>query len=136
MVRDPHGMLVGVDGSEASLQAADWAAADAVVSGRTLKVCFVSDLSVLADVPLPQAVREEARAHGGRLVDRAIVRVHGTAPAVDVTGRVEEGNPPPSCCVSPPTPSRSCSGPAAPAGSASWSWARSAPRWRRTRPAR
>ena len=68
-------VLVGVDGSESSLRAAEWAAADAAAIGMSVTVCYVSDVSALADVPLPQDVRQAARAYGHRMVDRAWVRI-------------------------------------------------------------
>jgi len=84
-------ILVGVDGSEPSLRAAEWAAADAAATGVSVTVCYVSDVSPLADVPLPQDVRQAARAYGHRMVDRARVRIRQTAP-VDATGEVVNGN--------------------------------------------
>ena len=46
-------VVVGVDGSEPSLRAAEWAAADSAATGMSMAVCYVSDVSALADVPLP-----------------------------------------------------------------------------------
>ena len=85
-------ILVGVDGSEPCLRAAEWAAADAAAVGQRVTVCYVSDVSPLADVPLPQDVRRAARAYGHRMVDRALVRIRHTA-AVDAAGEVPDGNP-------------------------------------------
>jgi nucleotide-binding universal stress UspA family protein len=85
-------VLVGVDGSEPSLRAAEWAAADAAAAGLTVTVCYVSDVSALADVPLPQEVRQAARAYGRRMVDRALVRIRHATP-VDAAGEVADGNP-------------------------------------------
>jgi hypothetical protein len=85
-------ILVGVDGSESSLRAAEWAAVDAAAVGLTVTVCYVSDVSALADVPLPQDVRRAARAYGHRMVDRALVRIRHAAP-VDAAGEVVDGNP-------------------------------------------
>lgn len=85
-------VLVGVDGSEPSLRAAEWAAADAAATGRTVVVCYISDVSALADVPLPAEVRRSAHAYGLRMVDRALVRIRHTSP-VDASGEVAEGNP-------------------------------------------
>jgi nucleotide-binding universal stress UspA family protein len=85
-------ILVGVDGSEPSLRAAEWAASDAAATGASVTVCYVSDVSPLADVPLPQEVRQAGRAYGHRMVDRALVRIHQTA-LVDAAGEVVNGNP-------------------------------------------
>lgn len=85
-------VLVGVDGSEPSLRAAEWAAADAATAGLRVTVCFVSDASALADVPLPQELLQAARAYGRRMVDRALVRIRQVAP-VDAAGEVANGNP-------------------------------------------
>jgi nucleotide-binding universal stress UspA family protein len=85
-------VLVGVDGSEPSLRAAEWAALDASTTGMSVTVCYVSNLSPLADVPLPQEVRQAARAYGHRMTGRALVRIREVAP-VDATGQVTAGNP-------------------------------------------
>ena len=85
-------ILVGVDGSEPSLRAAEWAAADAAASGLKVAVCYVSNVSALADVPLPEEVRRAGRAYGHRMVDRALVRIRHTA-LVDAAGEVADGNP-------------------------------------------
>jgi nucleotide-binding universal stress UspA family protein len=85
-------ILVGVDGSEPSLRAAEWAAADAAAAGLAVTICYVSDVSAVADVPLPRDVVLEARAYGHRMVDRALVRVRQTAP-VDAVGEIADGNP-------------------------------------------
>jgi nucleotide-binding universal stress UspA family protein len=85
-------VLVGVDGSEPSLRAAEWAAADAATAGLRVSVCYVSDVSPLADVPLPQEVPQVARAYGQRMVDRALARIRQAAP-VDAIGEVANGNP-------------------------------------------
>ena len=85
-------VVVGVDGSEPSLRAAEWAAADSAATGMSMAVCYVSDVSALADVPLPQEVRQSARAYGHRMVDRALVRIRQAAP-VDAAGEVATGNP-------------------------------------------
>jgi nucleotide-binding universal stress UspA family protein len=85
-------ILVGVDGSEPSLRAADWAAADAAVTGLRVTVCYVSDASALAGVPLPRDFRREAHAYGRRMVDRALVRIRHAA-AIDSGGEVADGNP-------------------------------------------
>jgi nucleotide-binding universal stress UspA family protein len=85
-------ILVGVDGSEPSLRAAEWAAADAAALGSAMTVCYVSDVSALADVPVPQEFRRSARAYGRRMVDRALVRIRHAAP-VEAAGEVADGNP-------------------------------------------
>jgi nucleotide-binding universal stress UspA family protein len=85
-------VLVGVDGSEPSLRAAEWAAADAAAAGLKLTVCYVSDVLVLADVPLPREGRQAARAYGHRVLDGALVRIRQAAP-VDAAGEVVDGNP-------------------------------------------
>ena len=85
-------VLVGVDGSEPSLRAAEWAAADAAAVGLRVTVCYVSDVSALADVPLPQEARHSARAYGHRMVERALRRIRHAEP-VDATGEVADGNP-------------------------------------------
>jgi nucleotide-binding universal stress UspA family protein len=85
-------VLVGVDGSEPSLRAAEWAAVDAAATGTGVTVCHVSDFSALTDVPLPQEALQAARAYGRRAIDRAQVRIRQAAP-VDATGQIATGNP-------------------------------------------
>lgn len=86
-------VVVGVDGSEPSLRAAEWAAVDAVTTGLRLVVCYVSDASVITGVPLRRADLRAARAYGDRVVDRALVRIEHAAAPVDASGEVVEGNP-------------------------------------------
>ncbi len=93
MTRKDLGVLVGIDGSEQSLLAADWAASDAAAAGHTMTVCYVSDVSGLAGVPLPEQVLRDAHRFGQKALDRALVRIRQQAPGLAVTGRVADGNP-------------------------------------------
>ncbi|HEY6746788.1 MAG TPA: universal stress protein [Mycobacteriales bacterium] len=93
MSSERWGVLVGVDGSEASLDAAQWAAADAEASGQALTVCYVSDTITLTDMPVPKQLRQDGLDAGERTVEYALARVRHAAPTIDAAGHVTEGNP-------------------------------------------
>ena len=87
------GVLVGTDGSEASMHALDWAAREIAGTDAHVTVCYVADAPVVIDVPLPSDVREDASRYGRRVVDRALERIAGIAPSARTEGHVVAGNP-------------------------------------------
>lgn len=87
------GVLVGIDGSEASLRAVEWVAADTAGTDAAITICFVVDLPVLIDVPAPHEVRENADHYGRQTVDRALIRLHHLAPTTEAKGHLISGNP-------------------------------------------
>ncbi|HEY6749608.1 MAG TPA: universal stress protein [Mycobacteriales bacterium] len=70
MSHNELGVLVGVDGAEKSLRAADWAAADAASAGDNVTVSYVSGVSSLVDVPLPERLRTDAPGFEWNVVER------------------------------------------------------------------
>jgi nucleotide-binding universal stress UspA family protein len=84
------GVLVGVDGSEPSLQALDWAAGEAALRGAGLTVLGVANDDVLSEPALwttPQLIKE----HAADVVERATDRARRAAPEVRVSSRVVVG---------------------------------------------
>ena len=92
-------IVVGVDGSDGSLQALDWAAEEAASTGRTLRVVHAwfepvvvaypfaagaafetAAIEEAAEVVLEQGVDRARRAHPDLRIERALV--HGTAATV------------------------------------------------------
>jgi nucleotide-binding universal stress UspA family protein len=87
-------ILVGVDGSEPSLAAVRWAAGEARLRGRSLRLVhtFIGPLVAAPMVTppydwLPESLRDEA----DRLVQRAVKVARSVAPDVHVTGDVVSG---------------------------------------------
>ena len=84
------GVLVGVDGSEPSLLALDWAAEEARARGEPLTVLCVANDDVLAEPALwttPQLIRE----HAAGVAERAGERARRAAPGLEVSARVLVG---------------------------------------------
>ena len=87
------GVLVGVDESEASKQALDWAIADAATRETSITVVHVVDRapSLLSDVaPDLDAVLKR---HGEEVVNEAVLRATTAVPGLPVQGRLVIGNP-------------------------------------------
>lgn len=89
-------IVVGVDGSDESQWALDWAANEAVLRGCRLRVAHVIQPwpitpSVSAPIPLiePDVLEEAARHFIGSMVERA----RAAAPSVQVDGMVLTGSP-------------------------------------------
>lgn len=87
-------ILVGVDGSSSSMEAARWAAAEARLRGWPVRVvCAYSwpapqmPLSPLA----PDSTEEALRTHAQVVVNQAVSAVRAAAPAVEVTGAAVMG---------------------------------------------
>lgn len=83
-------LLVGVDGSEPSLQALDWAAGEATLRGAGLTVLGVANDDLLTEPALwttPQLIKE----HAADVVERAADRARRAAPTVPVSTRVVVG---------------------------------------------
>lgn len=96
-----HHVVVGVDGSESSLLALDWAAAEALRRRAPLRV--VHALAPMAHARLPRksgaAVRTRRQQQAEELLGAAVTRVRDTlgadADAVEVSGAVRRGDPVP-----------------------------------------
>ncbi|UUN25627.1 universal stress protein [Streptomyces sp. FIT100] len=87
-------VVVGVDGSEVSIEALRWAARHAELTGAVLRVVTAwrlppsyGDLPDYADMDFAAAARET--------LDSAITAVLGPTPRLSVEARVEEGHPAP-----------------------------------------
>lgn len=88
-------IIVGADGSEASLLAIDWAAAEAARRGASLHVVYVV-APWLFDVPddLGAAqVREQMLRDGQDIVGAAVARAQERVPGLQVTGEQTGGQP-------------------------------------------
>ena len=89
--RSAPGVLVGVDGSEASLVAVDWAAHDAASSNRPLTVCYVSPgLDHLGMPVVPELVQEYAD-RSRDIIARAANRARDAEPELSVQTRLAYG---------------------------------------------
>jgi nucleotide-binding universal stress UspA family protein len=89
-------LVVGVDGSEQSLAALDWAAAEAAARRGQLTVCHVADRGVTLAVPMTPEMLADLTAEGQDVVDAAIARLTETWPGLPVQGCVRGGSPAPT----------------------------------------
>ena len=84
-------IVVGVDGSEQSLRAVDWAAAEAAATGSALTICHVTPLGPHVD-PRLRPVYEDVLAHGHRVTADAVERVEAAWPEVTVKPVLASGS--------------------------------------------
>jgi nucleotide-binding universal stress UspA family protein len=91
-------IVVGVDGSEVSLEAVEWAAAEAVARHRRLRVvhAFIWPLLRVPVGPSTYAPPGSGlRADAQRILDDAVLRARQSAPGIDVAGVMPVGAPVP-----------------------------------------
>lgn len=95
----PHApIVVGVDGSEVSLEAVEWAAAEAVAQHRRLRVvhAFIWPLLRVPVGPSPYAPPGAGlQADAQRILDDALLRARESAPGIDVSAVMPVGAPVP-----------------------------------------
>lgn len=91
-------IVVGVDGSEVSLEAVEWAAAEAVERHRRLRVvhAFIWPLLRVPVGPSEYGPPDAGlRAQAQRILDEALLRARQSAPGIDVAGAMPVGAPVP-----------------------------------------
>jgi nucleotide-binding universal stress UspA family protein len=88
-------IVVGIDGSDSSLKALEWAARQAELTQSTLDAVTTWEWpkSYGWALPLPSEYNPKSDAQG--LVDEAVARVRDMHPQVDVRTTVVEGHPAP-----------------------------------------
>lgn len=87
------GVLVGVDRSDCSQDALDWAARDAVARACALTIAHVLDLPRIADVPLSRTLLDAATREGQQTVDMAVARSRRLRHTGDTHRKLGSGNP-------------------------------------------
>jgi nucleotide-binding universal stress UspA family protein len=92
----PFGRIVaGVDGSDSSLRALEWAAHQAELTGSRLDVVMTWEWPIIygsTQVPFDYDPRSEAQTRLSEVVER----LRSTRPALNVTSTVVEGHPAPA----------------------------------------
>jgi nucleotide-binding universal stress UspA family protein len=91
-----HRIVAGIDGSESSLDALQWAARQAQLTGSTLEVITTWDwpVDVGWSVPLPEDYDPAAGAQD--VLDHALEPIRKAYPDVDIQPRPVEGHPAPA----------------------------------------
>jgi nucleotide-binding universal stress UspA family protein len=91
-----HHIVAGIDGSESSIEALQWAARQAQVTGATLEVITTWDwpTSWGWTMPLPEDYDPVADAQA--VLDSAVEPIRKAYPGVDVQTRAIEGHPAPA----------------------------------------
>lgn len=86
-------VVVGVDGSEESLQAAQWAALEAERRGSLLRIVTVAAMParMRAQPGPPRTVADELQEYYAKAVEAAVTRVRQVAPGLDTDTRMLSG---------------------------------------------
>jgi len=95
MRTDDGVVLVGVDGSEDSLVAVDWAAAEAASTGSALTVCHSTPFGPPFDLPA-EATSDRLLIRGEQVVRAAAERARAIAPGLTITEVVSPGSATPT----------------------------------------
>lgn len=86
-------VLVGVDGSKASLVAVDWAARAAAETGRTLFLCLVMQSDHSYWLPADPALTDELRGRGEHILRKARDRALSAYPQLHTIFELASGQP-------------------------------------------
>jgi nucleotide-binding universal stress UspA family protein len=89
--RSEPGVLVGVDGSEASMVAVDWAAHNAACLDRSLTVCYVSPTFDQLGMPLRSELAQEYADRSRDITAAAANRARTAEPGLSVQTHVAYG---------------------------------------------
>ncbi len=87
------GVLVGVDGSDASMVALDWAAHCAAQTGRNLTICHVSPGVEKSAMPVEPLLTEEYAERGKSILEKALVRAREAEPSLPAETHLAFGQP-------------------------------------------
>ena len=93
-LRPPH-IVVGVDGSECSVRALEWAVAEARRSGGTLHLVSAWVFPMALGYAFTSTVSEVQQA-AQQVIDQSMAYVHTLAPEVAVSGETTEQMPAPA----------------------------------------
>ncbi len=91
----PH-VIVGVDGSQESIEALRWAARYATATGAKITAVHAWHYPAAGPVPAgraPQPITDQVRATMQETLDKALTEVFGTATPDDVDTKVAYGHP-------------------------------------------
>jgi nucleotide-binding universal stress UspA family protein len=86
-------ILVGVDSSDSSRQALDWAAAQALAGHAHLEVVSCAEVPWVGRPPVTVGTVREVEEHTTAEVAAAIASVRATHPGLDVSGGMVDGRP-------------------------------------------
>lgn len=86
-------IVVGVDGSDSSLRALEWAARHAELGGCSVTAVITWKWPVSFGYPMPVSAEFDPAAEAGKVVESAVARVSSQHDRILFKAEVEEGDP-------------------------------------------